>query len=392
MDQGRTSGARSVPGSDTPGGGAYPRRASATPRPEGAVGYRATKRSSKLGKRLRREARAERVKRQVGERVAAFRERMVRALRRLGVLVAGIAVTVAVLALLATGINAVARWAAKRDAERASSPQVRAEQARENLLIIGVSETSGANFLAVRLDQENRQILGVAIPGGAFMEVPGQGYERIGESLDGGPEVSLAAVSNYLAVPFEHYVIVDDRVYQDALTNQSLRDIMANVQTSDLAAGELDRIAEFIASVSGERTALVPLPVKPIDLGGQTYFEPQRDEIADLLLEWWDVRVGAEQGAIRVIVYNGVGTPGIAGLAAQELISAGMRVIDTRNADRFDYDTTLIVVQDGDLSQGEKVREAIRTGEVVDQPSEQDVADVIVIIGRDYQPPQSGGS
>ena len=133
--------------------------------------------------------------------------------------------------------------------------------------------------------------------------------------------------------------------------------------------------------------ALVSLPLKPIDLGGQTYYEPQRDRIADLLMQWWGVKVGAEDTSVRVIIYNGVGTPGVAGEAAQQLIASGMRVVDTKNADRFDYDTTLVVVQSGSAEQGEQVKAALGVGEIVDQPSEQDVADVVVIIGRDYVPP-----
>jgi hypothetical protein len=289
-------------------------------------------------------------------------------------------------------VNATARWLARRDAERAASPEARAEQARGNLLIISADTTSGADFLAVRLDEENDQILGIAIPSGAFMEVPGQGYERVGDSFHAGPDVSLAAISNYLSVPFDRHVVVPSQVYQDAMTNQSLRDVMANLQSTDLTEDEQARITGFVEQVPGERTALVPLPVKPIDLGGQTFFEPQRDQIADLLLQWWDVRVGAEDQMVRVIIYNGVGTPGIAGAAAQQLITAGMRVVDTKNADRFDYDSTLIVVQDGDVSQGDAVRDALGTGEVVDQPSPQDVADVIVIIGKDYKAPANAGS
>jgi hypothetical protein len=68
------------------------------------------------------------------------------------------------------------------------------------------------------------------------------------------------------------------------------------------------------------------------------------------------------------------------------VIAAGLRVVDTKNADRFDYDTTLIVVQSGEVAHGELVQTALGTGEVVEKPSEQEVADVIVIIGRDYQP------
>jgi hypothetical protein len=254
-----------------------------------------------------------------------------------------------------------------------------------------VTDTT-AEFLAVRLDETDGQILGIAIPSGAFMEVPGQGFERVGDSFAAGPDVSLAAISNYLTVPFDRYVIVDAAVYHDAPENQSLRGVMAALQDSNLSDEERESVTAFIESVPGDRTALVPLPVKPIDLGGQTFFEPQRDQVADLLLQWWGVKLGAEDSAVRVIIYNGAGTPGIAGEAAQQLIAAGVRVVDTKNADRFDYDTTLIVVQDGDLTQGDLIKSALGVGEIIDQPAEQDVADVIVIIGEDYVPPATSGS
>lgn len=375
----------------TPGEADYPRRRThheperpAASKPE--TGWRASKRSSKLGKQVRREARAEQRKKQLSEGVRATKNTAIGLAQIAMRVVLGLVAGVVVLFLLAVSVNAGARWLARRAAEEASTPEALAEQARENLLIIGVGESS-ADFLAVRLDEADEQILGIAIPSGAFMEVPGQGFERVGESYASGVGVSLAAVSNYLSVPFAHYVVVDAAIYQDALTNQSLRGVMAAVQASDLSADEQARIAKFIDSVSGDRTALVSLPLKPIDLGGQTYYEPQRDRIADLLMQWWGVKMGAEDTSVRVIIYNGVGTPGIAGEAAQQLIASGMRVVDTKNADRFDYDTTLVVVQSGALEHGDKVKAALGVGEIVDQPSEQDVADVVVIIGRDYVPP-----
>ena len=43
------------------------------------------------------------------------------------------------------------------------------------------------------------------------------------------------------------------------------------------------------------------------------------------------------------------------------------------------------------LHQGEQVRATLGVGEVVAKPSEQDVADVIVIIGKDYKAPATNG-
>jgi len=367
-------------------GSDYPRRRSqsaAEPQPQG---WRATKRSSKLGHKVRRQQKAERLKSSVRDGARATRNTVIATLQVIGMAVGGVLAVLVVLFVLALGVNAGARWLAEREAREEASPEAQAEKAEENLVVIGKNGDGSAEFLAVRLDEEGEQILGIGIPSGAFMEVPGQGFERVGDSLSGGPGVSLAAISNYLSIPFEHYVVVDVAIYQDAMTNQSLRTVMENVQETDLSEEDRARIAGFIEGVKGERTALVPLPVRPIDLGGETFFEPQRDQISDLLLQWWGVRLGAEDTSVRVILYNGSGTPGIAGEAAQQVIAAGLRVVDTKNADRFDYDTTLIVVQSGETSHGELVQAALGVGEIVEKPSEQEVADVIVIIGRDYQP------
>ena len=87
-----------------------------------------------------------------------------------------------------------------------------------------------------------------------------------------------------------------------------------------------------------------------------------------------------------LVVYNGAGKPGIAGEAAQELIRSGIRVVDTQNADSFDYDTTKIIVRRGDAKRGDEVKRVLGVGEVSSDPSRQDVTDVIVIIGKDYRP------
>ncbi|HZL04995.1 MAG TPA: LytR C-terminal domain-containing protein, partial [Coriobacteriia bacterium] len=177
-------------------------------------------------------------------------------------------------------------------------------------------------------------------------------------------------------------------VYQQALVGQSLKGVAGQASDSSLDAAELARVGGVLDGIGTERVALVPLPVKPITLGDETYFEPQRDQVADLVLSWWGVRLAGEDGTLRLIIYNGSGIPGIAGEAAQALISAGMRVVDTRNADRFDYRTTLFVVQRGDLARASEVRAVLGVGEVVDQPTQQNVADIIVIIGSDWTPPK----
>lgn len=384
---------REVPSAEMPSrdGADYPRRRSHVdkePQPVLSPGYRSSRRSSKSGKKQRKAAKTERIRTEVGDTVGGIGRAIGTGIRYTATVLGGIAVMLVVLLLIAIGINAGARYIAKREAVRHNSPEAVAERAKDNLLIIAVDGTVSTDFLAVRLDQESKQIYGIAIPDGAFMEVPGQGFERIGDSFKAGADVSMAAISNYLSVPFEKHIVVDKQVYQDALANQSLEGVIAKATETDLTDDEKTALAEFADKTRTDQVALVPLPVKPINFGNQTYFEPQREQVADLLLAWWGVTLGSDQGVIRVIIYNGAGSPGIAGEAAQALIKAGIRVVDTKNADRFDYDETLIIVQNGNAEGGETVKRVLGVGKVVDQPSEQDVADIIVIVGQDWKAPK----
>lgn len=350
-------------------------------------------RSSRRGSRVRKEAeRAIRVHAVKTRATSAWNE--VRRLGRngfylAGMILGGLAIVTLLFWAAASAINSAARWNAQRLAAHEASPEVQAEKARDNLLFIGVSEGRAMGFLATRIVLDQEQVFGIAIPDGAFIEVPGQGFERVGESFAAGPDTSVAAVANFFSIPFAGYAIIDAETYQEALTQQSVSELLSGSPETNLDAVDLTRWREALAEIPQENVALVPMPVKPVNVGSQTYFEPQREEIADLVASWWGVTIDLTDAARRVIVYNGSGVPGIAGQAAQVLIRSGFRVVDTRNADRFDYTETQIVVQRGESLAGDEAREALGTGVVVSQPADQEVADIIIIIGSDFEPPEN---
>lgn len=359
-------------------------RRSKTPEPpEVPTGYRQSRRGSKSAKVAKKAQRQHAV-------VSVF-DGVWRGVRKI-VYVAAYAAAVVlagliVVLLLVTAVNTVARWNAQRLAGGAPAPAATTDRARENLLVIGQEGDQAAGFLALRVDEKGEQVFGIAIPDGAFIDVPGQGFDRIGEAYRAGPDIAMTAISNYLTVPFERYVVVPKNVYTDALTAQEVSGIVDGVQQTNLSATEKSALAKTFAAIPQANVALVPMPVKPLKLGDQTYFEPQREEIADLLKSWWGIDATDQVQAVRVIVYNGAGVPGIAGEAAQVLIRAGFRVVDTKNADNFDYATTKIVVREGDVARGNEIRDVLGVGDVSVEPSSADVTDVIVIIGKDFTPP-----
>jgi len=257
----------------------------------------------------------------------------------------------------------------------------------DSILVIGVRDGVAVGFTALKAERANNRVLGIAIPDGAFVEVPGQGFERIGSSYLGGPDVSKDAVSNFLGVRFRRYVVIDGDAYQALLKDQDVAGLMSKVTASDIPSKLRASLTSYFASVKPKDVWIVPLPVKPVAVGDQRYFEPQREQVADLLLQWWGVKVAQQKATPRVIVYNGVGTPGLAGLASQQLIRTGFHVVNSGNAENFDYKTTLILLYHGTRADAEAVRGILGTGEIKVQSAPQELTDLIVIIGADYRPP-----
>lgn len=363
-----------------------PRRTKTPPPPEKPRGYRATRRGSKALKQAKKAERQHVVATSVQKAGRGAKNVLLVTIQTF----AALGFTVLVLLLLATLINMGVRWNAQRLSEKAGSVAEQERRARENFLVIGVEGDKAVGFLAMRIDREGKQVFGIAIPDGAFIDVPGQGFARIGEAYQAGPEAIASAVSNYLTVPFRSYIIVPANVYRDAMSRQVVQGVPESSQGTNLAEEDIGALAAELKEIPVKNVSLIPLPVKPIKLGDQTYFEPQRDQVADLLKTWWGVDPADGERVVRVVVYNGAGKPGIAGEAAQQLIRAGLRVVDTQNADSFDYATTKIVVRRGNAQVGENVRKVLGVGEVTVDESNQDVTDVIVIVGGDYAPPTGG--
>jgi len=308
-----------------------------------------------------------------------------RALRTLLAVVLIIVVMMGSVWGLALGINAFARWNARRIAAAQNAPATATSQ---NLLIIGVRDGAAIGFTALKVERDTKRVLGIAIPEGAFVEVPGQGFERIGASYNSGPAVSEATVSNYFGVQFTKYVVIGGDAYQALLQDQNIGAITDKIVSTDLSASERSSLVAFLKGTAARDVWLVPLPLKAMTAGTERYFEPQRTQVADLLLKWWGVRADQQKTRPRVIVYNGVGTPGLASVGAQQLIRAGFQVVDSGNADHFGYTTTTILVYHAP-TEAQAVRAALGVGTVQMQSAPQEITDMIVILGADYLPPVS---
>lgn len=132
------------------------------------------------------------------------------------------------------------------------------------------------------------------------------------------------------------------------------------------------------------------LPVIPIDPGGGVTAFRLNEEAARALVDRalaQSVPAGERETGNRVLVLNGVGR-GIGEAARTKLVDADFVFVGARNAENFEYATTQILVPEATPEAqmlGERVAAALGVPPDVRQADLGTIADVVVIIGADFQ-------
>ena len=148
------------------------------------------------------------------------------------------------------------------------------------------------------------------------------------------------------------------------------------------------------AAADGGSLVADVLPVKEVDTGAA---------VPSLLLDAGQaaatvrslfpgaIQKDAAGESLRVLVENGVGTPGLVEQARTKLVDDGFRFVNGGNAAEFGVANSLVLVPDGtsqSVARGERVAESLGLPATAVRPSTrgQTVADVIVILGEDFAP------
>lgn len=135
------------------------------------------------------------------------------------------------------------------------------------------------------------------------------------------------------------------------------------------------------------------LPVVKVDAGTDAVrfridAPATRSLVDDLLAA--SIPPGARDEGNRVLVLNGVGTPGLGQKVRAKLVPAGFVFVGSRNANSFGYTKTQVLVKDATTAGaalGNRVAKALGVPTSSVQVSDQigTIADVVVIVGADFK-------
>lgn len=173
--------------------------------------------------------------------------------------------------------------------------------------------------------------------------------------------------------------------------------IFTGLGASSRATVPVAQVAAFFvrlqADVIADDAAYRNLPVKPLDTGGPTAYRVDNEATATLVADLLPdaVRTPGPNSKVRVLVQNGVGSPGLNAAARQLLVEAGYTYVNGVNAATFGQAQTVVVIPDSTTESrtwGTEIAAALKVpaSAVQVDPSGQSVADVIVVLGKDFVP------
>jgi len=249
-----------------------------------------------------------------------------------------------------------------------------------------VSLVDALGGIAVEVDVPVVQDNAVVLPQGTQRVDGGRALALATYLAPGEPEqVRLARVQEVLDGLLE--ALPDDA----AGVEQRLTGLGEGSQTSDPVTSVASFLAGLQADSAAQQLQYDTLPVIPIDPGGGVTSFRLDVEAARALVDRalaQSIPPGARQTGNRVLVLNGVGTP-VGDAVRAKLVAADFVFVASRNAERFGYATTQVLVPEATpeaRALGVRVAEALGVEPDVRQADLGTVADVVVIVGADFQP------
>lgn len=175
---------------------------------------------------------------------------------------------------------------------------------------------------------------------------------------------------------------------------RSMLAALPGAPTGPELAAVVDTTGGLRAEAAQSALASTLLPVDDIDAGGEsTSYGLDEDASAALVRARLAgaalaVPVG---GRTRVLVQNGVGTPGLGDAARSRLVAAGLRYVGGGNVEGFGVAQTLVLLPDGSSAsraRGAAVVKALGLTPAALRVSDTapTIADLVLVLGRDFGP------
>ncbi len=170
-----------------------------------------------------------------------------------------------------------------------------------------------------------------------------------------------------------------------------ISDMLPYVLT-DLSNDDIMYLVSIGMGIKPENVKMAILPGEPGYIDDISYWLVDSEKAARMVDEVVRGIDRARNAEVKVAVQNGSGLPGAADYIASILRSYGFNVVSVGNADKFDYEHTMVLAPKGKQDIQSELLKSIRAAAVESKAytSEEipEESDVLVIIGKDFKMPR----
>lgn len=233
------------------------------------------------------------------------------------------------------------------------------------------------DFLVCGYEKESNSLSIMTFDSEIYAPVLGLEIQKIGELHRNFAQALYYSIKNVF--PYEISGLYE--LNTGDLSSDMLR-ARASEIFSDLAKAYPE--LSFIASrVKNDNIEILPVPTELSDLGDTRAIIVDLDKMRQAAEILYSDTFDKKKVCGEVVVMNGSGEPAAALNASFKLIEAGFRVINIKNADRFDYLNTEISCKDEKMA--EEISSVLGVGKLSQENAGTEVVDAVIIIGKDFE-------
>jgi anionic cell wall polymer biosynthesis LytR-Cps2A-Psr (LCP) family protein len=161
-----------------------------------------------------------------------------------------------------------------------------------------------------------------------------------------------------------------------------------NLFDTDASNKELAGITKAFTSLKGKSLQVAIVPVKEFRFEKTVVHRVNQESLPAFIRSYLkSPSTVSSSKRVKIEVLNGCGVPGIGEKASSDIDLSKFQVVNSANADNFDHAETLIIIYSDDkniMAAAQTLRNELEVGKIVSHPLTQDMADISIIVGKDY--------